>query len=82
MQNPGLLIVIFNWFTNWQCTIYFFITFQTVKCEGACPCKKDQVGGQIRCNILCSKIYQPVCGLDDKKYSNQCEADCAKTVCY
>ena len=44
--------------------------------------EKDQVGGQIRCNILCSKIYQPVCAMDDKKYSNQCEADCAKTVCY
>ena len=44
--------------------------------------KDDQIAGQIRCNILCSKIYQPVCGLDDKKYSNQCEAECAKTVCY
>ena len=44
--------------------------------------EKDQLEGQIRCIILCSKIYQPVCGLDDKKYSNQCEAECAKTVCY
>ena len=61
----------------------FFVTFQTVKCKGACPCKEDdQVGDQIKCNILCSKTYQPVCGLDDKKYSNQCEAECAKTVCY
>ena len=44
--------------------------------------EKDQLEGQIRCIILCSKIYQPVCGLDNEKYSNQCEAECAKTVCY
>ena len=47
------------------------INFQGIACKRRCPCKHV-------CD--CSREYRPVCGVNDRTYSNKCLAKCAGIV--
>ena len=38
--------------------------------DSASPCKVDGLDGRI-----CTEVYKPVCGCDNKTYSNSCYAE-------
>lgn len=45
---------------------------QDKECEGECPCNDS-------CDNI-PEIYNPVCGVDGKTYTNRFELDCEKIV--
>lgn len=50
---------------------YFLYRKVTKQCDGKCPCKS---------NCVCPQIFKPVCGVDNKAYSNECVAKCKYVV--
>jgi len=53
-----------------------------VACDGECPCETDEEIFLCDCldECVCTAIYDPVCGLDEKTYSSTCSAECLNNV--
>ncbi|MDR9398163.1 MAG: Kazal-type serine protease inhibitor family protein [Salibacter sp.] len=51
-------------------SISFLTILVSISCEKLCIEKRNK-------DCACFTIYDPVCGCNDKTYSNSCKAECA-----
>ena len=51
------------------------LSFQAISCRGECPCTDNN--DDLR---ACTEEWDPVCGANEKTYSNECFARNDKTV--
>ena len=70
-----------NWVTNYyQQNISQLWSFPIIAAGENVVMEEDPASGgegDKRDNCICPAIYNPVCGVDEKNYSNPCSANCA-----
>jgi hypothetical protein len=54
---------------------FFTLTLCACSAEHSATINSDSCIAKPRKEVMCTTQYQPVCGCDQKTYSNACEAD-------
>ncbi len=55
-------------------------TYGSYTCASFCNGVEVAYEGECQQTCDCPEIYEPVCGVDDIVYGNQCQADCARVA--